>query len=73
MSFDQNALDSLRIERSPEPARSSSRPGIYKWFVIGVLILAAIAAAYALLRDNAIEVEMVTATAASSGGSSPSV
>jgi RND family efflux transporter MFP subunit len=69
MSFDQNALDSLRIERSPEPA-SSSRPGIYKWFIIGVLVLAAIAAAYALLRDNAIEVEMVTATAASSGGSS---
>jgi RND family efflux transporter MFP subunit len=68
MSFDQNALDSLRIERSPEPA-NSSRPGIYKWFIIGVLVLAAIAAAYALLRDNAIEVEMVTATAASSGGS----
>ena len=66
MSFDQNALDSLRIERSPEPTRSS-RPGIYKWFIAGVLLLAAVAAAYALLRDNAIEVEMVTATAASSG------
>jgi RND family efflux transporter MFP subunit len=68
MSFDQNALDSLRIERSPEPTRSN-RPGIYKWFIAAVLILAAVAAAYALLRDNAIEVEMVTATAASSGGS----
>jgi RND family efflux transporter MFP subunit len=68
MSFDQNALDSLRIERSPEPARSS-QPGIYKWFIAGVLILAAVAAAYALLRDNAIEVDMVTATAAASGGS----
>ena len=68
MSFDQNALDSLRIERSPEPARSS-RPGIYKWFLAGVLILAVIAAGYALLRDNSIEVEMVTAQAASSGGS----
>jgi RND family efflux transporter MFP subunit len=68
MSFDQNALDSLRIERSPEPPRSS-RPGIYKWFIAGVLVLAAVAAAYALLRDSAIEVEMVTATAASSGGS----
>jgi len=67
MSFDQNALDSLRIERSPEPTRSS-RPGVYKWFIAGVLLLAAVAAAYALLRDNAIEVEMVTATAASSGG-----
>lgn len=72
MSFDQNALDSLRIERSPEPANSSSRPGIYKWFIAAVLILAAIAAAFALFRDNAIEVEMVTATAAASGGSNGS-
>jgi HlyD family secretion protein len=70
MSFDQNALDSLRIERSPEPTRSSNRPGIYKWFIAAVLILAAIAAAFALLRDNAIEVEMVTATATAAGGSS---
>lgn len=69
MSFDQNALDSLRIERSPEPARSS-QGGIYKWFIAAVLILAAVAAAYALLRDNAIEVETVTAVASSSGGGS---
>lgn len=69
MSFDQNALDSLRIERSPEPARSSPQGGLYKWFIAAILILAAVAAAYALLRDNAIEVEMVTATAASSGSS----
>src|SRR5688500_3304108 len=67
MSFDQNALDSLRIERSPEPARSSNA-GLYKWFLAGVLILAAIAGGYALLRDNSIEVEMVTAQAAASGG-----
>jgi RND family efflux transporter MFP subunit len=72
MSFDQNALDSLRIERSPEPARSSRPGGIYKWFIAAVLILAAVAAAYALLRDNAVEVEMVTATATSAGGSSGS-
>lgn len=68
MSFDQNALDSLRIERSPEPARSSRPGGIYKWFVAGVLVLAAVAAAYALLRDNAIEVETVTATPSSTSG-----
>lgn len=68
MSFDQNALDSLRIERSPEPERSSRPGGVYKWFLAAVLILAAVAAAYALLRDNALEVEMVTATAVSSGG-----
>lgn len=69
MSFDQNALDSLRIERSPEPARNSSQGGLYKWFIAAILILAAVAAGYALLRDNAIEVEMVTAAAAPSGGS----
>ena len=69
MSFDQNALDSLRIDRSPEPARSSSQGGLYKWFLAAVLVLAAVAAAYALLRDNAIEVEMVTATAAPTGSS----
>jgi len=67
MSFDQNALDSLRIERSPEPVRSGNG-GVYKWFIAAVLILAAVAAAYALLRDNAIEVETVTATASSGGG-----
>lgn len=73
MSFDQNALDSLRIERSPEPSRGSNQGGqggMYKWFVAGVLVLAAVAAAYALLRDNAIEVETVTATPASSNGGS---
>jgi RND family efflux transporter MFP subunit len=70
MSFDQNALDSLRIERSPEPARNSRQGGVYKWFIAVVLILAAVAAAYALLRDNAIEVETVTAVASSSGGGS---
>ena len=69
MSFDQNALDSLRIERTPEPPRDARQGGVYKWFIVVVLILAAVAAAYALLRDNAIEVETVTATAASSGGS----
>lgn len=67
MSFDQNALDSLKIERNSESvdARSSS---VYKWFLGAVLLLAAVAAAYALLRDSAIEVETATAVAASSGG-----
>lgn len=68
MSFDQNALDSLRIDRSPEPTRNSRQGGVYKWFVVAVLVLAAIAAAYAVFRDNAIEVETVTAVAASNGG-----
>jgi len=68
MSFDQNALDSLRIERTPEPTGGHHKGGVYKWFVTGVLALAAVAAAYALLRDNAIEVETVTATPMATGG-----
>jgi len=73
MSFDQNALDSLRIERTPEPARGTGQGGVYKWFIGGVLLMAAVAGAYALLRDNAIEVETVTATAASSGSAGGAV
>jgi RND family efflux transporter MFP subunit len=69
MSFDQNALDSLRIERSPEPTRNSRPGGVYKWFIIAVLVLAVVAAAWAFFRDNAVEVETVTAVASSSGGS----
>ena len=72
MAFDQNALDSLRIERSPEPTREDSSP-IYKWLIIVVLVLAAIAGAYALLRDTAVEVETIVATPASSGGGSAAV
>lgn len=70
MSFDQNALDSLRIDRSPEPPRNSRQGGIYKWFIAAVLILAMVAAAYAVFRDSAIEVEMVTAVASSGGAKS---
>ncbi len=68
MSFDQNALDSLKIERTAEPAEAGSN-SVYKWFLGIVLGLALIAGAYALLRDNAIEVETATAVAAASGGS----
>jgi RND family efflux transporter MFP subunit len=66
MSFDQNALESLRIERSPEPPSRDSSP-IYKWLIGIVLLLAAAAAAYALLRDRSIEVQTATAVAASGG------
>jgi RND family efflux transporter MFP subunit len=72
MAFDQNALDSLRIERSPEPTRDDSSP-VYKWLIIVVLVLAGIAGAYALLRDTAVEVETIVATPASSGGGSAAV
>lgn len=67
MSFDQNALESLRIERSPEPQNGDASP-IYKWLIAIVLLLAVAAAAYALLRDNAVEVQTVTAVASASGG-----
>jgi RND family efflux transporter MFP subunit len=67
MSFDQNALDSLRIERTREPA--SDGPGkIYKWAVGAVLLLAVAVGAYALFRDKPIEVETATAVASSSSG-----
>ncbi len=65
MSLDQNALDSLRIERSPEPESGSGTP--YKWFLLIVLALAIGAAAWALLRTPAVEVETATAIAASGG------
>ena len=68
MSFDQKALDSLKIERSAEPIGASSSGGVYKWLIGAILVLAAIAGAYALLRDNAIEVQ--TASAVATGGSS---
>lgn len=71
MSFDQNALDSLRIERNSEPPKAESSP-VYKWLIIVVLALAAIAGAYALLRDSAIAVETVTATPMPAGASSRS-
>lgn len=68
MAFDQNALDSLRIERNSEPSSSGPSP-LYKWLVIGVLVLAVTVGLYALLRDKAIEVETATAVqSASSGG-----
>jgi multidrug resistance efflux pump len=65
MSFDQNALDSLRIDRKPEPANTGSS-NMAKWIIGAVLLLAIVAGAYALLREDAIEVETATAVASSS-------
>ena len=67
MSFDQKALDSLRIERSNEPAETGSGKH-YKWFIAIVLTVAVAAAAYALLRDKAVEAATATAVAATTGG-----
>jgi RND family efflux transporter MFP subunit len=69
MAFDQNALDSLRIERSNEPGNNGPS-SMYKWIVIGVLVLAVGVGLYAMLRTKAIEVETATAVQSSSGGSS---
>lgn len=67
MTFDQNALDSLRIQRNAEPANAG--PGnVYKRLIAAILLVAAAAGAYALLRDDPIEVETATAVAASSSG-----
>lgn len=66
MSLDQNALESLRIERQHEPGGGGSSP-IFKWLIIGVLALGAIAAAYALLRTKALAVETATAVAGTTG------
>jgi RND family efflux transporter MFP subunit len=72
MSFDQNALDSLRIDRTNEPENGSGKS--YKWFLIVVLAIAVIAAAWVLLRDDAIAVQTATAVAATTGsGSGPAV
>lgn len=62
MSFDQNALDSLRIERGND-TEDSNAGGVYKWLIGTVLLLAVVAGAYALLRDNAVIVETTTAAA----------
>jgi RND family efflux transporter MFP subunit len=66
MSFDQNALESLRIERNSPPEEARSR-GIYKWLIAAVLLLAVAAGAYAMLRKGGIEVETATATASAAG------
>jgi RND family efflux transporter MFP subunit len=72
MSLDQNALDSLRIERREEPESGSGKP--YKWFLIVLILIAISAAAWAVLRDEAVEVETATAVAASgAAGSGPAV
>jgi RND family efflux transporter MFP subunit len=73
MSFDQNALDSLRIDRAPETSRPSGQSSLYKWFIGGVLVLALIAGGYALLRDNSLEVETATAVASSSSSGGAAV
>jgi RND family efflux transporter MFP subunit len=72
MSFDRNALESLRIERAAESEETGSS-NVFKWLIAAVLALAAVAGAYALLRDNAVEVETISAVAATGGSISAAV
>lgn len=71
MSFDQNALDSLRIDRGAASAATpAASGGLYKWFIGAVLLIAVAAGAYALLRTSPLEVQTATAVATSGGVSS---
>jgi RND family efflux transporter MFP subunit len=63
MSFDQNTLDSLRIDRAARPT-GGSRPLVW---IGAALLLAGGAAAWWLLREPAIDVEVATAVAAPAG------
>lgn len=72
MSFDRNALESLRIERAAESEDTGSSD-VFKWLIGAVLLLAVIAGAYALLRDNAVAVETTSAVAATGGSISAAV
>lgn len=72
MSFDQNALDSLRIERGSEPVQAGAR-GYLKWIVIAATSIAVAGLAFALLRTEAIEVETATAVANSGTASAAAV
>ncbi len=67
MSFDHEALESLRIDRAQQPPGNRA-PGAYKWFLGAVLALALIAAVYALWRDDAVSVQTARAVASSSAG-----
>src|ERR1044071_2286907 len=57
MALDQTTLESLRIERAPEPAAKPRRPLIWVWAAVLAVLVAAGAAWW--LRSGAIEVTTV--------------
>lgn len=67
MALDQNALNSLRIEREPEPP-----PGNRHWSrvvaVLLVVIIAVLGGWWLFASNHAVEVEVTEATSARSGG-----
>lgn len=66
MSFDQNALDSLRIEREPATEMRQSSRRIPKWLLIAAAVLIVAIIARALLSDTAVTVATATAVDGSS-------
>ncbi len=67
MALDQNALNSLRIDRTPTASTNPSPRG--KYLAYGLVAAAVVGAcAWLLMGNQAIEVELAEATAARSGG-----
>jgi RND family efflux transporter MFP subunit len=67
MALDQNALNSLRIERNATPPADSPSRGKYiVWATVAVIALAV--AAWLFVGNRAVEVEVAEATATRSGG-----
>ena len=69
MALDQNALESLRIERSPEPA-AKPRSALVPWVIAGALLFGGIGVTLFWLRSDALEVRTVVPTVTGGGGSS---
>jgi RND family efflux transporter MFP subunit len=66
MGFDQQALDSLRLDR--DARGEPPTPGYRKWVILAAAVVLLIVIGALWLRDDAIAVETVRATAATSGG-----
>jgi RND family efflux transporter MFP subunit len=60
MALNQNTLDSLRIERKPEPVRTPR--GMLAWIIPIAVVLLVAGGALAFLREGSIEVRTVTPT-----------
>lgn len=66
MSFDQNALDSLRIDRDQQTALHQPQRRMPRWVLITAAVLALLIIAYAVLRDGAVTVDTAVALDGSS-------
>lgn len=66
MALDQDALNSLRIERSPTPSSNTSRGKYFAYALIAVAVLGA--GGWWLVSNRATEVELTEAISTRSGG-----